>query len=105
MTVRIVNIALAAVTVAAAFAPVAAGAQVASVSYHRYELATPDGQRAVVTRIQRAATRACTSEGTLREIVARRICTAELGGEMIAQIGNPATTMLWSGHGTQVASR
>lgn len=77
--------------------PVAgARAQSASVSFHRYELATPVGQTAVLDRIRKAATRACNGS-SLVEFMNRKSCTATLTEQMVSGVGSPVLTALLDG--------
>lgn len=82
--------------------PTAAQAREVRVKIQRYELATLAGQKAVVDRINRAARRTCFEPGWSAGRQSR--CTAKLGGEMIAQVGDPTLLALWKGQ-SAVASR
>ena len=83
-----------------------AQAQDASIRYHSYELQTLTGNKAVLARIQAAATRACLRGPTLGEFKDRKPCTADLTAQMVRRIDNRGLTALWSGRSDiQVASR
>lgn len=81
-----------------------AQAQTARTAYHKYELATVDGQRAVLARIQHSAKRACQGDGTAADHMASRSCTSLLTAQMVAHTGSPVLVALWKGGNVQLAS-
>lgn len=104
MTKTVLFLALGAATLAATATP--AAAEPASVRVQPYELETPAGRQAVVDRIDRVARSYCRGGISLRERLTVKECARDVGGQMIAQLGNPAVTAMWSGpQPKQVAAR
>lgn len=106
MSVRCFITAVAAAAVSTVMISTAVEAQEARIVYHGNELTTDAGHQAVVTRIERAAQRACGYGTSLSEIAANRKCARMLSSQMVAQLGSPVLAATSDSiDGRKVASR